>query len=57
MTNRPNPRFKNFTDVFKNLVKAIEVQTMYPIVTMMITYDSTKATTVTKKDDTEWWVK
>ena len=52
MTNRPNPRFKNFTDVFKNLVKAIEVQTMYPIVTMMITYDSTKATTVTKKDDT-----
>jgi len=29
----------------------------WPIVTMMITYDSSRATTVTKKDDEEWYVK
>ena len=31
--------------------------TMYPIVTCMITYDSTRAITVTKKDDREFWVR
>ena len=30
---------------------------MYPIVTCMITYDSTRAITVTKKDDREYWVR
>ena len=30
---------------------------MYPLVTMCISYDSTRALTVTKKDDTEHWVK
>ena len=30
---------------------------MYPIVTVMLSYDSTRAITVTKKDDSETWVK
>jgi len=30
---------------------------MYPIVTMTITYDSTRSITVTKKDDKEYWIK
>ena len=30
---------------------------MYPIVTCIITYDSKRAITVTKKDDHEYWVK
>ena len=30
---------------------------MYPIVSCMITYDSTRAITVTKKDDREFWVR
>jgi hypothetical protein len=30
---------------------------MYPIVSMIITYDSSKAVTVTKKNDREYWVK
>lgn len=30
---------------------------MYPLITMAISYDSTRALTVTKKDDSEHWVK
>lgn len=30
---------------------------MYPVVTVMLSYDSTRAITVTKKDDHECWVK
>lgn len=45
---KPNPRFKNYADIFKTLVKQHEVQTMYPILSMIITYDSTKAITVSR---------
>ena len=48
---KPNPRFKNFSDVFKNLVKENNVRTKYPIVSMIITYDSSRAVTVTKNTD------
>ena len=57
VSNKPNPRFKNFSEVFRNLVKSTNVVTMYPIVSMIITYDSTKAVTVTKKNDREYYVK
>ena len=30
---------------------------MYPVVTVMLSYDSTRAITITKKDDHECWVK
>ena len=57
MSNKPNARFKNYSDLFKNLVKSSNVATMYPICSMIVTYDSTKALTVTKKNDCEYWVK
>ena len=57
VSNKPNPRFKNYSDIFKNLVKSTNVTTMYPICSMIVTYDSMKAVTVTKKDDTEYWLK
>ena len=57
VSNKPNPRFKNYSNVFKNLVKSTNVVTMYPIMSMIITYDSTKAITVTKKDDQNYYVK
>jgi hypothetical protein len=44
----PNMRFKNYKSVFTNLIKYKNVATAYPIITMMISYDSTRALTVTK---------
>lgn len=57
VSNKPNASFKNFANVFKNLIKNTTVTTMYPICTMIITYDSTKAITVTKRNDREYYVK
>ena len=57
VTIKANPRFKNYSDVFNQLVKSSDVPTQYPIVSMIITYDSTKAITVTKKNDREYWVR
>lgn len=54
---KPNLQFKSYASLFKNLTKEKKVPTMYPIVTCMITYDSTRAITVTKKDDREFWVR
>ena len=50
---KPNPRFKNYSEVFRNLLKATNRPTRYPIVSMIITYDSTKVIAITKKDDSE----
>ena len=44
----PNMRFKNYKSVFTNLIKYRNVATAFPIITMMISYDSTRALTVTK---------
>ena len=57
VSNKPNPRFKNYSDVFKNLIKSSNVPTLYPICSIIITYDSTKAITVTKRSDKEYYVK
>ena len=54
--NKPNPRFKNYSDVFKNLIKQNNVDTAYPITSMIITYDSTRAITVSKKEDYEHYI-
>jgi len=40
VSNKPNERFKNYKDIFNNLLKTTNVTTMYPIVSVMITYDS-----------------
>ena len=46
-------RFHNYKDIFCNLIKQSSVITSHPIITMIITYDSTRAVTVSKKDDQE----
>lgn len=48
---KPNMRFRNYKNIFTNLIKYRSVQTAYPLVSMMISYDSTRAITVTKKAD------
>jgi hypothetical protein len=54
---QPNPSFKSYKELFKNLTKSKLVVTKFPIVTCIISYDSTRAITVTKCDDTEFWVR
>jgi hypothetical protein len=52
-----NIRFDSYKGVFKNLINRNKIITMYPIVSMIITYDSTRAITVTKADDWTSYVK
>ena len=54
---KPNMRFLNYKDIFKNLLKQNTIVTKWPIVTMAISYDSTRAITVTKEDDRTSYVK
>jgi len=54
---KPNIRFTSYKSVFKDLLKQTSVITMYPIVSMIINYDSTRAVTVTKKDDRTCYIK
>jgi hypothetical protein len=55
--NKPNPRFKHYKELFNNLLKSTNVVTLYPICTVIISYDSKYAVTVTKKDEREYFVK
>ena len=52
-----NDRFKYFSELFSTLVKSKEVMTQYPLVEMMITYNSKLAVTITKRSDREYYVK
>lgn len=54
---KPNRRFRNFNDVFTGLTRSMNVVTHFPLVSVMITYDSKSAVTVTKKNDREYYVK
>jgi len=54
---RPNPQFKNYRDIFSNLMKETNVSTMYPICECIITYDSTRAIVTMKRNDKEYFVK
>ena len=48
---KANSRFKNFAPCFNKLNKTKNVVTMWPLVSVMISYNSKYAVTVTKKDD------
>jgi len=50
-------RFAYYKDIFTNLLNQSSVITKYPLVTMSISFDSTRAITVTKKDDRESYIK
>lgn len=56
IVTKPNERFHNYTSLFNNLLTQHSVATLYPIVSMIINYRSTRAITISKKDDTESWV-
>lgn len=43
--------------MFNNLLKQTDVVTMYPICSVIISYDSKHAITVTKKSEKEYYVK
>ena len=53
---KPNPRFKNYTSVFQNLLRSTNVQTKYPIVTCKISHDSSKIITLSKSDEHEFFI-
>ena len=50
-------RFKSYKNIFKNLIKYKSVPTKFPIISMMITYDSSRAITVTKNSEFESIIK
>ena len=54
---KPNIRFMSYKNVFTDLMKQTNVITMYPIVSMIITYDSSRAVTITRKDDRNYFIK
>ena len=51
-----NPKFKNYKEVFRNLLKTVQQDTGNPIVSMIISYDSKKAIAVTKKSDDRHYI-
>jgi hypothetical protein len=55
-TRKANPRFKSFKHVFENLLKSVEVQTNYSIVTMGLSNDSKVCITVSKADDCSYFI-
>ena len=56
VSNKPNSRFKNFKELFNNLLKSSDVTTAYPVNSIIISYDATKAVCVLKKNDREYYV-
>jgi hypothetical protein len=54
---KPNIRFTSYKSVFKDLLKQTSIITMWPIVNVIINYDSTRAITTTKKDDRTYYIK
>lgn len=54
---KPNLQFKSYSSLFENLTKAQKVVCEHPLLSVMISYDSTRAICVLKKDDKEVWIK
>ena len=52
-----NKNFQNFDHIFKNLTLTNKVMTEYPLVSVTISFDSSRAITVTKDDETHYCVK
>lgn len=48
---QPNEKFNSYGQIFKDLLKQVSVLTLNPIVSCIITYDSTRVVTVTKESD------
>ena len=50
-------KWKNYNEIFDNLTIQKKVMTAYPIVSCMITYDSSRTIVVTKEDDTAYHIR
>ena len=50
-------KWKNYNEIFDNLTIQKKVMTAFPIVSCMITYDSTRTIVVTKEDDTAYHIR
>lgn len=49
MKKKANVQFKNYEKHFEELLQVYQVKTIDPLVSCIISYDSTRAITVTKK--------
>jgi hypothetical protein len=54
---KPNRSFKNYENMFNNLLRYQYVDTTHSIVDAEISKDSTRTITVTKANDREYYVK
>lgn len=54
---KPNFRFLHYKSIFQNLLVTQSIITRYPIVSMIISYDSTRAIAVTKNNDREYYIR
>ena len=57
ISDRANLRFKHYNDIFNAMTKSSKVNTLYPLINCVITYDSYNAITVTKKNEREYYIK
>ena len=56
-TLKPNIYFKQYRHQLNSLLKRKTIKTAYPIVSLMITHDSARVVTVTKKNERTFFVK
>lgn len=56
-TSKRLSKWKNYNEIFDNLTIQKKVMTSFPIVSCMITYDSTRTILVTKEDDTAYHIR
>lgn len=56
VTRRPNARFKCFKHIFENMLKTNEIRTPYPVITVMLSNDSTICLTVSKAEDCSYYI-
>ena len=52
-----NSNFQNYADLFNNLTTSVLVKTQYDIVSVIISYDSSRVVTCTKDHDMHYCVK
>lgn len=56
VTMKTHPRFKNYRALFKNLLKQSDIELLHPIITMLISKDSTRTLSLSRKDETTWFI-
>ena len=49
--------FRKYSDLFNNMLLTTTIPTQCPIISVILSYDDTRAITLTKKDDSEYRIK